>query len=242
MDQIKSIKPNIDISDNPAKEAGKYINDIFMTNINKPFLFLIGGGSSLEVLENINPEFIPENLTVAVTDERFTDDMEDNNFDKLQTTKFYADISEVDSYCINTSVFAGDNIQSHANRFEKNIKDWVADFPDGKIIGLFGIGQDGHTAGIIPNIYTDDEFDRKFNGDSFVEVVEDNSSDAKFRDRVTTTFTFIKKIDFPIFFAKGENKRIAIKKALDSESKLNDTPASIISHIKNSILFTNINI
>ncbi len=232
--------PTIEVSENPAKEAGRYLNDLLSLHINKPVLFLVAGGSSLDVLEYILPEFIPENLTITVTDERFTDDMDQNNFDVLQSTKFYSDVSEVESSVINTAVFAGDDLDFHAARFEKNLREWIAEFPNGKIIALYGIGADGHTAGIIPHVYEGDLFEQKFNSDSLVATVLDKAELGGFPERVTTTFSFMKKVHFPIFYAKGEGKRIALQNALKDDTKLSDTPAHIIKELKGAILFTDL--
>lgn len=238
--QDKTKSYSIEESNNPALEAGKYINDIFSTNIGKPILFLIGGGSSLEVLDYILPEFIPENLTVTVTDERFTAEMDENNFDILQTTKFYSQISEVESFCINTAVFAGDEVETHAKRFESNIKAWIKDYPEGKIVALYGIGEDGHTAGIIPNIYDDKEFDEKFMSDCLVSTTVDKSGKSQFPERVTTTLSFMEKVHFPIFFLKGESKRKALELVLDNNTKIQDIPAHMLTKLKHAVVFTDI--
>lgn len=235
-----SSTPTIEVSSNPAKDAGRYINDLLSLYIGKPVLFLIAGGSSLDVLEYILPEFIPENLTVTVTDERFTDDMDQNNFDTLQTTKFYSDISEVESFVINTAVFAGDDIDFHAARFEKNLKEWIEEFPNGKIIALFGIGADGHTAGIIPHVYEGDLFDQKFSSDALVATVIDKAELGGFPERVTTTFSFMKKVHYPIFYIKGNGKKEALIKALDPNTKLSDTPARIMTELRDVFIFTDI--
>jgi len=235
--------PTIEVSKNPAVAAGKYISDILAVNIDRPVLLLLAGGSAREVLDHIKTEYLSPEITVTVTDERFTDDMEHNNFDVLQTTHFYNELTQQDAYCINTSVFAGDDIELHASRFEKNIRDWMREFPKGVIIGLFGIGADGHTAGIIPDVYTDADFAAKFdNADKFVATVDAGDKN-EFPYRVTVTFPFMRHVDFPLFYVKGDTvglKKQALSAALDTDTLLSKTPARIMLDMKSPIVFTDI--
>ncbi len=231
-------KSLIEVSENPALAAGQYISDILSSHIGQPTLLLLAGGSSVEVFDHINPEYLSDKITVAVTDERFTDDISENNFDILQTTRFYDHLIQADAFCINTSVFAGDDIDEHAKRFEKNIQDWISEFPKGIIIGLYGMGTDGHIGGIIPGLYKGNEFEGRFNGKNLVATVIDPSRVSPFPERVSTTFTLMKKIDFPLIFMKGDEKREVLKKALDPKTKLEEMPAHIILELKNPVVFT----
>lgn len=222
-----------------ASEAGKYISDLLALHIDSPVLLLVGGGSALAALEHINPEYLENNLTVTVTDERFTEDVEHNNFAMLQTTPFYNDLIQVDAFCINTQLFGDDTPELHRARFEKNIRDWQKEFPKGKIIGLFGMGADGHVAGIIPGVYGAEEFAQKFEGKDYVAVVDATGKNEQ-PLRVTTTFTFMKAVDYPLFLITGENKRAALVRALAEEGTLNETPVRIIHEMKKPEIFTDI--
>ena len=237
---------NIEISKDPAKEAGKYISDILGLNFERPTLLMLAGGSSRGVLSHINKEYIGPHITVTVTDERFTDDIEENNFAFLQGTSFYNELVGVDAYCIDTQIYGDETLTGHAERFEKNIHDWKNEFPKGIIIGLFGIGSDGHTAGIIPGVYEEGEFKKKFDGERWVAHMDlqhaDIANTAKypFPQRVTVTFPFMRIVDFPVFFVCGEEKREALKRTLEKKGSLAETPARIIKEMKNPYLFTDI--
>jgi 6-phosphogluconolactonase/glucosamine-6-phosphate isomerase/deaminase len=228
-------------SQNTAEEAGKYISDILALHIDKPVLLLLAGGSSIKVVDFIKPEYLHDQLTVTVTDERFTDDIGDNNFDTLQTTSFYNELIQVDTFCINTSIWEGDTVEEHAARFEKNIKEWMRDFPKGIIIGLYGMGADGHTAGMIPGVYTGTEFNTQFNTeDKYVAITDDKGPNAAFALRVTTTLSFMKKVQYPVFYITGENKTEALKKALDEKTTYEEVPARIILDMQKPMIFTDI--
>lgn len=244
---LNSKVPTIEVSHDPALAAGTYISDILAVNLGRPILMLLAGGSARKVLDYINPEYLSPDITVTVTDERFTDNLDHNNFDLLQTTHFYNELTQQDAYCINTSLFAGDDIDLHAARFEKNIQDWMREFPKGLIIGLFGIGADGHTAGIIPGVYDAKAFEERFdNKDHIVATVIDKREGSQmqnkneFPERITVTLPFMRQIDFPLFYVEGEGKRSALEKSLNAESALSDVPARIMLEMKSPVVFTNL--
>lgn len=229
----------ITTSDSPAKGAGKYVSDLLATHIDQPLLLLIAGGSSLSILDYINPEYLGNNITVTVTDERFTDDVEHNNFAMLQTTPFYDDLIQVDAFCINTQLFSEDTLDIHRARFEKNIRDWQKEFPKGIIIGVFGMGSDGHIAGIIPGIYNQEEFNNKFDGEQYVADVNALGKN-EHPLRITTTFSFMRLVNFSVFFITGESKRSALEMALAKDGSLFETPARIMQEMKRPEIFTDI--
>lgn len=237
---------NIEVSKDPAKEAGKYISDILSLNFERPTLLMLAGGSSRQVIPHINKEYVGPHITATVTDERFTEDIEENNFAFLQGTSFYNDLVGVDAYCIDTQIYGDETLTGHAERFEKNIHDWKDEFPKGIVIGLFGIGSDGHTAGIIPGVYKDEEFKKKFDGERWVTHLDLQHSETAtvgkdpFPHRVTVTFPFMRKVDFPVFFVAGEGKKNALKMTLGEKGSLVETPARIIKEMKNPYLFTDI--
>lgn len=247
-----SHQPLIEQSSNPAEKAGGYINDLLSTHIDKPVLLMLAGGSARDVLPFIKAEYLTPEITVTVTDERFTDDMDENNFDVLQTTGFYQNLMSVDAYCINTSVVGGEiayeeygeseGAAMHAARFEKHIQDWMAEHRSGIIVGLFGMGADGHVAGVIPGAYDAAEFENRFLGQRDVAVVEVGSSDEAFHFRVTTTLSFMKKVQYPLFYITGDAKKPALKKALDPATPLSETPARIMLDMQSPTVFTDISL
>ena len=98
-------------SSTTAKEAGKYINDILTQYVEKPVLFLVAGGSAAAVLEHINPEYLSPDLTVSTTDDRFSTELDVNNFAILQSQSFYNKLVEADAFCISTEPFEDETIK-----------------------------------------------------------------------------------------------------------------------------------
>lgn len=150
-----------------AKEAGQYLNDILTQYIDHPVLFLTAGGSSIAVLEHVNPEYLTPDLTVTTTDDRFSLELDINNFSILQTTPFYNNLIQGDVFCISTEPFEEETLEQYRARFEKNLREWKQDFPKGKIVALYGMGTDGHTGGMIPGLLEKEAFDAEFNDSEF---------------------------------------------------------------------------
>lgn len=235
--EVKKI--TIETSNDPARAAGKYISDLLAVHHGKPTLLMVAGGSSKSVLDYINPEYLGSHITITVTDERFTDDLDENNFSALQATSFYNDLVSVDAFCIDTQIYGEETISGHSERFEKNINDWRKEFPDGIIIALYGIGQDGHVAGIIPNVMSDIEFKKHFDGDRLITHLDAGTKDKRSL-RVTSTFPLMRIVDYPVFYVTGESKRTGLKKALAKDGHMNMIPARIIHEMKPSFVFTDI--
>lgn len=220
----------------PAKKAGEHINEILAKYADTPVLFLIAGGSSRAVLDYIDEGFLGPELTITVTDDRYTKELDHNNFAVLQTTDFYNKAVSQDVCCINTEVWGDESQEEVRMKFEKNLRDWRKDFPKGKIIGLYGIGEDGHTAGIITRSYLGQDFLEKFSGKNFVESVDAKDLNAH-PQRITTTFTFMKEIDFPIFYITGKGKQAILSEVL-KQGSLEEVPGRIIHSLPNAVLIT----
>lgn len=236
-----------------AKEAGKYINDILTQYIEKPVLFLVAGGSATTVLDHINPEYLSPDLTVSTTDDRFSTELDINNFAILQSTSFYNNLVEADAFCISTEPFEEETIEQYRARFEKNIREWKQDFPKGTIVALYGMGADGHTGGMIPGLLSKEEFDAEFNdGDRLVgtfDAVTKNQADKfEFPQRISTTIPFMRDwVDHAVFYITGENKKSALNKVLQINDDVLSTeidfsilPISIARFMKDAIIFTDI--
>ncbi len=224
-----------------TKAAGDYLNDILAQYVDRPVLLLLAGGSSLAVLEYINPEYLSADLTVTVTDDRFSDELDINNFAILQSTNFYNSLIDVDAFCINTQPNPGETIEECATRFERNIKEWKADFPKGIIIALYGMGADGHTGGMIPGVLGKEEFDTKFNTKNILVESIDAEGKSEYPLRISTTLSFMRDmVDHAVFYITGENKRSAFEKAMSGEGEYSEIPARVMTEMKDAVVFTDI--
>ena len=132
-----------------------------------------------------------------------------------------------------------------ASRFEYGLRQWREEFPKGKVVAVFGVGLDGHTCGIIPDINPEktkskELFKNRFN-DTDKWVVGYDDANNEYKERVTITMPFIKEqVDHAVVFVSGENKRKALDNLLASEGDINKTPARVLRDIKDVEVFTDI--
>ncbi len=246
MNNSKSVK--VEVTDKPKEEAAKYISDLLAQYVGRPTLLLCAGGSSFDVYDLINPEYLSPDLTVTMTDDRFSEELDVNNFAILQSTAFYNNLIEADAFCINTQPNEGEQLEEYRARFEKNIREWKLDFPNGVIVALYGMGPDGHTGGMIPGIYSENTFNAEFNSNDrlvgTLDAVTVGKADVNpFPLRISTTIPFVKNwVDHTVYYITGDSKKEALQKVLEGTEPFYKIPATVMNHLKDVIVFTDINL
>jgi len=242
---IPSKQFKIETVENPTEEAAKHLNDIFSRYAGKPILFLVAGGSSLKVLDFITPSYLSPDMTVTVTDERLYEDVESNNFAILQASSFYNELIQSDTYCINTQLNPDELPEEHRARFERNIRDWKAEYPDGVIVALYGMGKDGHTGGMIPGALSEAEFEAEYNDPKKLVGFMDAKDKNPYRLRVSTTLPFMRDwVDHAVYYITGEEKKETLQKAaadpVSEKPNYFELPAQVMRHMKDVVVFTDI--
>lgn len=93
-------------------------------------------------------------------------------------------------------------------------------------IGIFGLGIDGHTAGIKPHssAVSSNDLVTFFKGDDF--------------ERITITFPAIRQLDEAIIQASGKLKRSAIHELTTHNLPLDSQPDQILKSVPHAILYT----
>ncbi|MGK2896715.1 MAG: 6-phosphogluconolactonase [Candidatus Saccharimonadales bacterium] len=87
------------------------------------------------------------------------------------------------------------------------------------VVGIFGIGADGHTAGIKP-------------GSDAVEATTLTASyDGDDYERITITPAFMQHVDEAVVQAFGQSKHAVIRQLLERGMSLNEQPAQILKSI-----------
>lgn len=242
-----------------VQKAGEYINDILAQYVDTPVLFLIAGGSASSVLDYVKPEYLGPDMTVTTTDDRFSTELDVNNFSILQTTSFYNSLVQSDAFCISTEPFEEETLQAYANRFEKNLREWKQDFPKGVIIALYGIGKDGHTGGMIPGLMDKKDFEAEFNNPEKLVGIFDaktykggqNADAFEYPQRISTSIPFMKEwVNHAVFYMSGNQKKEVfdnIKRRKEKGDMKDDStvdysidPSSVIHFMKDVVLFTDI--
>jgi 6-phosphogluconolactonase/glucosamine-6-phosphate isomerase/deaminase len=208
------------------------LNEVFLENKEKPVLFLSSGGSSLSLLNNFEYILNP-NITVAMLDERAYTDPSANNFSQLMQTEFYQQGQNSGGSFINTQMRENETPEEFAERYGNAIKRWIDGNKDGVIIATIGLGGDGHVAGMMPHSLEPELFNELFVDTTKTVVSYDASGKNEFANRVSVTMPILKKVNYPIVFFHGVNKREPWSRVMADEGELNETPSRILREMKN---------
>jgi 6-phosphogluconolactonase/glucosamine-6-phosphate isomerase/deaminase len=212
-------------TDRPIDLAADYVVDVLREHLSRGerVLWLLTGGSGIPIaiqasqkLENINLT----KLSVTLTDERFCPiGHKDENWQQLLNDGFSLPGATLYRPLI------GADMQTTAERFDewltKQFKE--ADFT----LGIFGLGSDGHTAGIKPHspAITAESLATSYQGSDF--------------DRVTISFNAIKQIDEAVVQASGNEKREVLHKLISETFPLAEQPAQILKEIPHVTIYSN---
>lgn len=193
---------------------------------NKKILWLLSGGSNvhisvgtLNILKVNYSDLLKSNLMVMLMDERYgLVGHDDSNWQQLIKAGF--DISSVHAVPVLVNVDRVLTTKLFADNYTKLKEE------SDLIIGQFGIGIDGHTAGVLPNTCGVNSVDVSctYNGEGF--------------ERITLTLNELKNIDMAITFAFGESKKEIIKLLQNQDIPFKDMPAQVLKQIPESYLYS----
>ncbi len=184
-------------------------------------LWLVPGGSnialSVQVMANI-PEWLSSRMIIALTDERYGPvGHADSNWYQLDQAGFDA------KQAVRLTVLTGDeSLQGTAEAYAAALRNVFA--TSDVVIGQFGMGADGHIAGILP----------------FSEATSDESLVAAYNtatyDRITCTFSAITHCAAAYLFAFGDNKKTALQN-LQLDISLDEQPAQILKQLSEAYVY-----
>lgn len=203
-------------------------------------LLLLSGGSALKLIEGIDVSNLGPQTTVTVLDERYSQDPEINNFAKIASSEFYAKAKEQGAHFIDTRVVENETQDDLTRRFNSALGEWMQRNPNGKIVATVGMGPDGHVSGIMPFPEDPERFAKLFEGEELVAGY-DATDKNEYPERVTTTMTFLRKIDQAIVFISGKSKREAWRKFRSESGSLAQTPARVLREMSGNVfIFTDL--
>ena len=217
--------------------AGEISKEI-SSSVGKSSLLLVSGGSALDVLNNIKNESFA-GVTLAVLDERFDEANENNNFSQIEKLPWSNGFLQNGGSFILTKVLPGDTQDILAQRFQIEIEKWISKNVGGRIVALFGMGADGHTAGIFPYPENSKLFKKLFDGDALV-VSYFATGKNKFEKRITTTNSIFGKIKIGFLYVYGQEKASALHDFMKSEKNPNELPIMFLKGIEKIKLVTDI--
>lgn len=222
--------------------------NITMHNV---LLFLSGGScvklypylakSILTLFRNSEDDDI-QNLTILQVDERFQPGKkEDTNAFQIEKTGLWKAClkAQVEYYMISQERSLEDSTDYYNDTIKKfNISRMPQFDKSGNQrkkqmyqIGVFGIGEDGHTAGLLPG------YKSSWDGETCCYVGYENSG--SFKKRITLTPSSIKKMDVAFILASGKKKKKVLKKLKSSRKANTDAfPALVLLDIPQIEVFT----
>lgn len=191
-----------------------------LNNSKKVLLFLTGGSSvavGLKIAKLLAVKDL-KNLTVTLTDERYVPvDNPNSNYFQLLQKGFTLPGAKV------IPILTGDNLAVTTEKFNIALTQEFtkADYK----IGLFGIGADGHTAGILPGSEAVTRAELAFGYET-----------EKF-SRITMTPRAIEKLDEAVVSVQGEDKWGTLRN-LEEEIEIAEQPAQILKKVPLLTIFT----
>lgn len=224
---------NINSSSAPAHEAGAFINKYLSEHSGEKILFYTSGGSAIKVLDQIDTNNLNKSVAVVMADDRFTDELSGSNYLQMTKTSFYEDAKAAGVLIIDTSPGKCLSAGELAKGLNKTIRDFHKQNQKAQVIGLFGIGHDGHTASIFPT-----KSENKFKTDYLQVgpyVCVNNKQGSDYPVRVTLTPTYIKRIHELVIYAEGKQEVLLSLQFAKNEWQ---NPGLILINHKNSSLFT----
>jgi 6-phosphogluconolactonase/glucosamine-6-phosphate isomerase/deaminase len=184
-------------------------------------LWLIPGGSALTVAAAVSRQLQGRDLSklhVTLTDERYgAVGHPDSNWQQLSEAGFQVPGASV--YPVLSGTDRAGTTAAFADYMERQLQ--TIDFK----LGLFGIGPDGHTAGVLPNS----------------PAVSDSrlaaTYDAGNYQRITLTPPAISRLDEAVVYAMGADKKPALE-ALQTSVPLAEQPAQVLKQVPKLTIFT----
>lgn len=220
-------------SNTPKQDVARALCAALAAHKNSDVLLLLAGGSALQILDELDTQHVNEYVTIMMMDERFSHKPSQNNFLEMSRTAFYTISTSQGATIIPSIPENGESLELFANRIGSILTQYVSKKPQAVVLALFGIGPDGHTAGIFP-MSGADFVDTYGQGSLYVPVVYTKNI---FSERCSITPKFITQYITESFIYAIGNQKLPALTALQLPDKLHVIPARIHTQTK-STLFT----
>lgn len=182
-------------------------------------LWLVPGGSAISVAVEVAQQLQDtdlSNLTVTLTDERYGEvGHSDSNWHQLHQSGFHLPGATM------VPVLHGHSVEETTSEFARHLQEYCQGAA--YCIGLFGLGPDGHTAGILPD-------------SPAVESTEWAVHYPANYLRITMTPPAIAALDEAVVYAMGEPKRQPLEQ-LQQDLSVDEQPAQALKKVSKLIIF-----
>ncbi len=201
-------------------------------------LLLFSGGSPLEVAKVLSEDLFGPTVTVGVSDERYSTDPHINNFAQISGMPWYAGACTNGMNTIDTRPLLNESLVDTAMRFDRALKNWREQYPQGKIVITQGIGLDGHTAGMMPYPENPAFFTNSFVTTDRWAVGYDAGKKNSYPLRITTTVPFLLQVDVSIVFVIGESKQLPVHWVFAETHDVSEIPGQILHQMRSVAVYT----
>ena len=190
----------------------------------KKVLWIISGGSNIGIEATIMRQLDQSktnNLMIILGDERYGQKgHKDSNEQQLEANGFY--IGNATLTPILEEKPLADTTEDYGHKLSQ-LFEWADE-----VIGQFGIGDDGHTAGVLPGSVgvENKEMAVSYRAEDFT--------------RVTMTLESIKKLTKAYVFCFGKSKQTAISNLKDRTSDINDCPSLVFYNIPSVYVYNDL--
>ncbi|OGI64146.1 hypothetical protein A2914_00375 [Candidatus Nomurabacteria bacterium RIFCSPLOWO2_01_FULL_41_21] len=209
----------------PYEKAPEYLTETILKKLNKgqKVLWFVTGGSSIKIASKVSKKLAGspmENLTVMLTDERYGPVGHPNsNWQGLMLEGFELLKAKL------IPILSGKNMEETAKDFALKMQE---EFPKAEYkIGLFGVGADGHTAGILPE-------SKAFSNETLLATCYHTQE----FDRITMTPDAIDKLDEAVVCMHGKEKWPVVKDLLHENKGFRIQPAQLLKRLKKLTIFS----
>ncbi|HET7320640.1 MAG TPA: 6-phosphogluconolactonase [Candidatus Saccharimonadales bacterium] len=185
-------------------------------------LWLVPGGSNVaaavSTMESLD-EALTEHLSILLTDERHgLPGHKDSNYRQLHEAGF-----NPKQAMFTSAIAEGLNLHETVNRYEELVANAFASAD--VAIGQFGIGADGHIAGILPHSPAS-------TSSGLVA-----GYDAPPYTRVTLTFEALSQLSAAYAFVFGADKQPALHRLQTEELSMQEQPSQILRHLPEAYVY-----
>ncbi|MFA6177893.1 MAG: 6-phosphogluconolactonase [Candidatus Paceibacterota bacterium] len=218
-----------------VEEAADFIATSILNQLKsgRQVLFFVTGGSSIavgakvsEFLRNNLEQDLTKNLTIMMTDERYGPlDHLDSNWYQLMQKGFNL------PGALLLPILDGSDRASTTLKFNTNLQRELIENKETRYkIGLFGIGADGHTSGILPksDAVKSEDFAYSYDTPTF--------------SRITITPKVIEQLDEVVVWVQGEEKWQVVKDLLTENVEIEKQPAQILKKVPLLTIFSDFKI
>ncbi|MEO8581375.1 MAG: 6-phosphogluconolactonase [Patescibacteria group bacterium] len=213
-------------------DTAQYIADFLVEKLKKDsVLLLLSGGSAITMYEKMFEILIEKtidlhNLSVSLFDERFVSQNSlDSNELQLRNAGVITQLMDREASWI---PYLNSEQEENGKQVAQRVTQALTrELSLGKqLIILAGMGDDGHTAGLLPVQQDSPNRSRLFDTDQFVAYYQVDSSDSNnpFSYRLTATPALIKEAHHVFLYTAGEKKRPALQHFMNQDGPIHRYP------------------